>query len=90
MNNENKAILKAEIIINESKFRKLLEEYMEGFYALFYLILKNPLDNIWWECISITIQYCQLLIFIINQTVSLIINILIIVYSSLESTKIIN
>ncbi len=48
MNNENKAILRAEIIKNESKLRKLLEEYMEGFYSLFYLILKNPLDNFWW------------------------------------------
>ena len=72
MNNENKAILRAEIIKNESKFRKMLEEYMEGFYSLFYLILKNPLDNFWWECISITIQYAQLLIFIINQTVRII------------------
>ena len=72
MNNENKAILRAEIIKNESKLRKLLEEYMEGFYSLFYLILKNPLDNFWWECISITIQYAQLLIFIINQTVRII------------------
>jgi hypothetical protein len=37
---------------------------------LFYFILKNPLDNIWWECISITIQYSQLLIFILDSTVS--------------------
>ena len=72
MNNENKAILRAEIIKNESKLRKLLEEYMEGFYSLFYLILKNPLDNFWWECISLTIQYTQLIIFIINQTVRII------------------
>ena len=70
MNNENKAILRAEIIKNESKLRKLLEEYMEGFYSLFYLILKNPLDNFWWECISITIQYSQILVLVVNDTVS--------------------
>ena len=69
MNNENNAILKVETSKKESKLRKFIEEYIEGFYSLFYLILKNPLDNFWWECISITIQYSQLLIFIINQTV---------------------
>jgi hypothetical protein len=69
MNNENNAILKVETSKKESKLRKFIEENIEGFYSLFYLILKNPLDNFWWECISITIQYSQLLIFIINQTV---------------------
>ena len=69
MNNENNAISRVEIKKNESKLKKFLEEYIEGFYSLFYLILKNPLDNFWWECISITIQYSQLLIFIINETV---------------------
>ena len=69
MNNENNAISRVEIKKNESKLKKFLEEYIEGFYSLFYLILKNPLDNFWWECISITIQYSQLLIFIINKTV---------------------
>jgi hypothetical protein len=69
MNNENNAILKVETNKKESKLRKFIEENIEGFYSLFYLILKNPLDNFWWECISITIQYSQLLIFIINQTV---------------------
>jgi hypothetical protein len=69
MNNENNAILKVETSKKESKLRKFIEENIEGFYSLFYLILKNPLDNFWWEYISITIQYSQLLIFIINQTV---------------------
>jgi hypothetical protein len=70
MDNENKSILNAEIYKKESKFIKLFEEYLEGFYSLFYLLLKNPLNNFWWECISITIQYSQLIIFIIDDTVS--------------------
>jgi hypothetical protein len=70
MDNENKSILNAEIYKKESKFIKLCEEYLEGFYSLFYLLLKNPLNNFWWECISITIQYSQLIIFIIDDTVS--------------------
>ena len=70
MNNENeKKILKAEINKKESKLSKTIEDFYEGFNELFYLILKNPLDNFWWECISLTIQYAQMLIFIVNKTV---------------------
>ena len=36
-----------------------------------YLInLKNPLDNLWWECISLIIQYFQLIFFVFDDTVS--------------------
>ena len=67
MNNENNKILKDKIGINESKFIKNIEEYIEAFYSLFYFILKDPLDNFWWKCISITLQYTQLLVFIIDR-----------------------
>lgn len=70
MNNENNKILKANINKKESKLLKKIEENREGLYELFYLLLKNPLNNLWWECISISIQYSQLLIFIIDETVS--------------------
>ena len=70
MNNENNKILKADINKKESKLLKNIEEGREGLYELFYLLLKNPLNNLWWECISISIQYSQLLIFIIDETVS--------------------
>ena len=70
MKNENNKILKEKIRKSESKFFKKIEEYNEGFYSVFYLILKNPLSNFWWECISITIQYSQILVFIIDSTVS--------------------
>ena len=70
MNNENKGILKVNLKKQGLNLLKKLNEFYEGFYALFYFILKNPLDNFWWECISLTIQYSQLLIFIIDSTVS--------------------
>lgn len=69
MSNENKAILNAKINRKESKIVKTLEEFNQGYYEMFYLILKNPFNNFWWECISITIQYSQLLIFILDSTV---------------------
>ena len=70
MNEKEKKIIKAKIGKNESKIFKKNEDFYEGFNALFYFILKNPLDNFWWECISLTIQYCHMLIFIVNSTVS--------------------
>ena len=72
MNNENeKKILKAEIVKKKYKIYKKIEDFYEGFNKLFYFILKNPLDNFWWECISLSIQYIHMLIFIVNETVSI-------------------
>ena len=76
MYNENNAILKAKLEVKDSKILKKINEFYEGFYILFYLILKNPL----------TIQYSQLLIFIVDSTVSKKYYIIkIIVFANLES-----
>ena len=86
MYNENNAILKAKLEVKDSKILKKINGFYEGFYILFYLILKNPLDNFWWECISLTIQYSQILIFILDSTVSRKYYIIkIIVFTNLES-----
>jgi len=66
---ENKKLLNAEIVKRESKVK--IKEFLEGIYELFYLILKNPIDNFWWECISILIQYTQLIIFTLDEKVSI-------------------
>ena len=71
MINENYKIIEAHFQKKDSKLFEKIEEFYEGFNALFYFILKNPLNNVWWECISLTIQYSQMLIFIINETVSI-------------------
>jgi len=66
---ENKKLLNAEIVKKESKIK--IKEFLEGIYELFYLILKNPIDNFWWECISILIQYIQLIVFTLDEKVSI-------------------
>jgi hypothetical protein len=76
MNKENKEILKVNINEKKSNVSKKIEEYFEGIYELFYFILKNPINNFYWECISLTLQYGQLLILILDDTVSIIIIIL--------------
>ena len=70
-NEKEKKILKAKIDNKETKLFKKIEEIYDGFNALFYYILKDPLDNVWWEIISLTIQYVHMLIFIVNGTVSI-------------------
>jgi len=70
MINEKKEILNAKINKKESTLNKKIKEVQESFFALFYFILKNPFDNFWWQCISITIQYAQILLLILNSTVS--------------------
>ena len=71
MQNDGKKILNAEIMKKESKIKSKIKDLLEGFFSIFYYILKNPLDNLWWECISLIIQYLQLIIFIVDETVSL-------------------
>ena len=70
MQNGSKKILDAEIIKKDSKIKSKIKELLEGFFYTFYLILKNPLDNLWWECISLLIQYLQLITFVFDEAVS--------------------
>ena len=70
MQNESKKILDAEIIKKDSKIKSKIKELLEGFFYTFYFILKNPLDNLWWECISLLIQYLQLITFAFDEAVS--------------------
>ena len=70
MQNESKKILEAEIIKKESKLKLKFREIFEAFFSTFYFILENPLDNLWWEVISLIIQYVQLILFILDEAVS--------------------
>ena len=70
-NNDNNAILKVNFEKDKPESNKL-SEFLNALFTIFYYILKKPFDNFWWECISVIIQYLQLLIFIIDSTVSFI------------------
>ena len=70
MQNDYKKILKVEIDQKESKSNEIILNSLDGVFEVFFYILKNPLDNFWWECISLVIQYSQLIIFTIDETVS--------------------
>ena len=55
---------------NEKTFiRKILHNILQSLYALFELILENPIENFWFEVLSIFICYIQIIMFIFNETV---------------------
>ena len=80
--NENKKILNAEIIKKESELIEKIREIFEGIYVIFYYILKDPLDNFWWECFSLFTQYAQLIIFTFDETVRINFYIIVLEYFS--------
>ena len=71
MKNEYKNIIRAEVVKKESKYKRIVENIIDRIYEVFFYILKNPLDNIYWECISLITQYLQLIIFVLDESVSI-------------------
>ena len=57
-------------IKNKSKISEIYKKALEGLYKLFDKILEDPFENFFYECISIIFSYFQLLIYIIDETVS--------------------
>ena len=53
-----------------SKLSQFYKDFFEGLYALFFLMLDDIFENFWYECISISLGYFQLLIYILDETVS--------------------
>ena len=49
---------------------ELYKKIIEAFYILFDLILEKPIENFWFELISIFIGYFQLIIHSFDRTVS--------------------
>ena len=70
MINEKIPLLKIEINKKTSALENCYRNFIEGLYALFSFMLEDPIENFWYECISISLGYFQLLIYIIDETVS--------------------
>ena len=49
-----------------------INNIFECLYELYDLILDNPIENIWYECISIVISYFQLISLMFDKIVSII------------------
>lgn len=60
------------IDLKEEKFElfNFLIHIYEAFYTLFDIILEDPIDNFWFECFGIIIGYSQILLYLVDKTVS--------------------
>ena len=67
---EKNPLIKIKIKKEISIFKKIINNLLESLFALFELILDDPIENLWFEIISLFICYIQMIMFIFNETVS--------------------
>ena len=67
---ENNPLLKLDIKEKKSFLFNIIIKVLESFYSLFDLILEDPLENFWYEIVSIVLGYIQILYYLIDKTVS--------------------
>ena len=70
MRTEKSSLLKIKLNKKELLIIKFYRNFVEGLYALFCFILDDPVENFWYESISISLGYFQILIYIIDESVS--------------------
>ena len=70
MMNEKKSLLNIKINKKITYISVYYKDFIEGLYSLYGLLLEETIENFWYECISISLGYLQLTIYIIDETVS--------------------
>ena len=72
---ENNPLLKLKLRKEKTMLTKILiDNIFQPLFELFDLILDDPIENFWFEVISLFICYIQIIMFIFNVTVRNIIN----------------
>ena len=67
---EKNPLLKLQIKQEKSIITRALKNIFESLFGLFELILDDPIENIYFEIISLFICYIQIIMFIFNESVS--------------------
>ena len=67
---ENNSLLNLKLVKEKSLLTKVGKKIIEALYELYELLLIDPIENIYFEIISLSIGYLQIIIFIFNETVS--------------------
>lgn len=73
MLNEKKKIMKIKLKNKNSLVIDKLMPFSDNICRLYFDIIKQTTDNIWWHCTSIILQYLHILFLPLNTDVSLII-----------------
>lgn len=72
---ENNPLLKLKLKKEKTILTKILiDNFFQPLFELFELVLDDPIENFWFEVISLFICYIQIIMFIFNETVRNIIN----------------
>lgn len=71
MNKEKNPLLYIQLTKKRKTFITFYNACTESLYSLFDLILEDPIENFWFECINIFFGYIQLILFIFDSTVSI-------------------
>ena len=66
---ENNSLLNLKLVKEKSLLTKIGKKFIEALYELYDLLLIVPIENIYFEIISLFIGYLQIIIFIFNETV---------------------
>ena len=69
---EKAPILNLEIKKEKSLQFNNINDIFECLYELYDFMLDNPIENIWYECVSIVISYFQLISLMFDKIVSII------------------
>lgn len=67
---EKNPLLKIKLKKEELFLTKIIQNIFESIYTIFGLILKDPIENFWYEYIGIIISYAQILLYLFDKTVS--------------------
>ena len=67
---ENNSLLNLKLVKEKSLLTKEGKKFLEALYELFELLLIAPIENIYFEIISLFLGYLQIIMFIFNETVS--------------------
>ena len=70
---DNNELLKLKLKARKSGIIAFYNSISESIYALFCLVLDEPIENFWYECINISFGYIQLICYILDTTVSILI-----------------
>lgn len=63
-------LLKIDLKEEKLELFYFLKHIYEAFYNLFDLILEDPIDNFWYECFGMVLGYSQVLLYLVDKTVS--------------------
>ena len=75
---EKNLLLKLKLEKKKSPILEFYNKNLESFYALYDLLLANPIENFWYECLNILLGYLQLISYLFDSNVSSILLIFII------------